>query len=114
MPYLLVKGAKLACDHMGPGQFKKAGQTFVRIGGEPVLVVGDPQGQGIFPCPNLGATIKPCTLTLVETTGDSEFIRIDGQSVCLDTVTGLTDGTPPGLVKYEVKEPGQRFVSGEC
>ena len=28
-----------------------------------------------------------------------------------DTVTGLTDGTPPGGVKYHVREPGQDFVA---
>jgi hypothetical protein len=38
-------------------------------------------------------------------------VRIDGRRVCLDTVTGLTDGTPPGTIKYEVRSPGQDLVS---
>ncbi len=42
--------------------------------------------------------------------GYSEWLRIGGKRVCLDTVTGLTDGTPPGTVKYEVRDPGQRLV----
>jgi hypothetical protein len=31
--------------------------------------------------------------------------------VCLDTVTGLTDGTPPGIVTYKVRHAGQALVS---
>jgi hypothetical protein len=37
-------------------------------------------------------------------------LRIAGRRVCLETVTGLTDGTPPGTVKYLVRDPGQGFV----
>jgi hypothetical protein len=38
-------------------------------------------------------------------------VRIDGCAVCLDTVTGLTDGTPPGIVTYKVRSPGQTLVT---
>jgi hypothetical protein len=114
MPYLLVKDAKLECDHGGGKKVEQAGQGLVTIEGRPVLVEGDPRSKPIAGCPNLGATIKPCTSTLKETKGDSEFIRIEDKPVCLDTVTGLTDGTPPGMVNYRVKDPGQKFVSGEC
>jgi hypothetical protein len=43
--------------------------------------------------------------------GYSSFVRINGRAVCLDTVTGFTDGTPPGVVKYIVRHPGQKFVN---
>jgi len=42
--------------------------------------------------------------------GYSDWIRVDGKRICLDTITGLTDGTPPGTVKYKVNEPGQPFI----
>jgi len=113
MPYLLVVGAKLACDHGGTSRVNEAGQTFVSIGGDLVLVEDDPGGETIGGCPNVGATIKPCIFTLKETDGDSEFIRIDKKPVCLDKVVGPTDGTPPGMVKYRVRSPGQKFVSEE-
>ena len=32
--------------------------------------------------------------------------------LCLDTVVGKTDGTPPGVVIYHVRQPGQDFVEG--
>jgi len=37
--------------------------------------------------------------------GYSDFISIDGKHVTLDSLSGLTDGTPPGIVKYKVNDP---------
>jgi hypothetical protein len=85
----------------------------VTVQGRPVLVRADPEGRPIAGCPNIGPTIKPCTTTLAVQKGYSDFIRIDGRPVCLDSVTGLTDGTPPGVVKYKVNVPGQTWVGGE-
>ena len=113
MLYLLVEGAELACDHGGATTIERAGQALVRIEGKRVLVRDDPKGEKIRGCPNVGATIKPCTITLPETRGDSTLVRIERNPVCLDTVEGLTDGTPPGVVKYRVRRPGQEFVSEE-
>ena len=71
---------------------------------------GNPQGRDISMCPNIGINIKPCNKTLPVTKGYSTFIKIAGKAVCLDTVEGFTDGTPPGAVKYNVRRPGQTFV----
>ena len=60
----------------------------------------------------LALTIKPCTTTLKVTVGYSTFLKIDGHAVALDTVMGLTDGTPPGVVKYKVRLAGQALVAG--
>jgi hypothetical protein len=43
--------------------------------------------------------------------GYSDFVRIGGRKVCLRNIEGLTDGTPPGLVKYIVQSPGQTLVN---
>ena len=45
------------------------------------------------------------------TVGYSTFLKIDGHKICLDTVRGLTDGTPPGVVEYKVRIPGQGLVA---
>ncbi|GHO58439.1 hypothetical protein [Ktedonobacter robiniae] len=86
-------------------------QDLVTIEQRKVLVENDPEGRLITGCPNIGATIKPCTRTLNVEVGYSDFLRIHGQRICLDTVTGLTDGTPPGVVKYTVRDPGQQLVT---
>lgn len=109
---LLTLEAKLVCKHItGVIQFLAHHQDFVRIAGHPVLVENDPQAKLITGCANMGMTIKPCQLTVNVESGYSGFIRIQGRKVCLDTITGLTDGTPPGSVRYIVQSPGQNFVS---
>ena len=106
----LTDKALLVCKHELGKVKNKPTQGLVSVEQSPVLVDNDPEGCSISSCPNIGATIKPCTSTYKVDEGYSDFIRIDGQRVCLDTVTGLTNGTPPGTVKYIVRQPGQDLV----
>jgi hypothetical protein len=106
---VLTEDAGLFCKH-GPGKVSIiATQEFVTIDGRKVLVETDPEGRPISGCPNV-VPFKPCLTTLVVDKGYSEFIRVENRRLCLDTVTGFTDGTPPGVVKYEVRYAGQKFV----
>ena len=107
---ILTQDALLVCNHeLGTVQIRPS-QEWVTVNGRAVLVDNDPEGRPITGCPNVGATIKPCLRTLRVQSGYSDWVRIDGQRVCLDTVTGLTDGTPPGTVQYKVRQPGQDLV----
>ena len=108
---LLTEDAVLICNHVLGTVDVPPTQELVTIEGRRVLVEVDPEGRPISSCPNVGATIKPCTTTLPVQKGYSEWIRIEGKRVCLDTVTGLTDGTPPGTVHYRVLKPGQDLVT---
>lgn len=108
---LLTENAVLVCKHELGTVINHPTQNLLTIGHRRVLVDSDPEGRTIVACPNIGATIKPCTLTLKVEVGYSDFVRADGKRVCLDTVTGLTDGTPPGTIKYVVRTPGQNLVS---
>ncbi len=106
----LTEDAILNCKHeMGLVHLAPV-QSLVTIEQRRVLVESDPEGRPITGCPNISATIKPCTRTLKVEAGYSDFLRVDGRRVCLETVTGLTDGTPPGIVKYIVRLPGQSLV----
>lgn len=107
---LLTEDAVLTCKHELGRVAVVATQQWVSVEGRHLLVEGDPEGRPIAGCPNIGATIKPCLLTLKVVDGYSDWIRVDGRRVCRETVTGLTDGTPPGVVKYEVKSAGQWLV----
>jgi len=108
----LTEDAKVVCQHeLGIVQNVPT-QNWLTIGQRRVLVEIDPEGKTIKGCPNMGVGIRPCVTTLKVTAGYSEFLRVDGHRICLDTVTGLTDGTPPGLVKYKVNNAGQQFVGG--
>jgi hypothetical protein len=107
---LLTEDALVVCTHeLGIVKIITS-QSLVTIRGRKVLVEIDPQGRAIAGCPNVGPGIKACLTTLVVKQGYSDLLRIDGRRVCLDTVTGLTDGTPPGTVKYKVNNPGQKLV----
>jgi hypothetical protein len=108
--YILIEDALVVCTHEVGIVKIEAGQALVTIGGRKVLVEIDPQGRPISGCPNVGPGIKACLTTLVVKEGYSDLLRIDGKRVCLDTVTGFTDGTPPGIVKYKVNKPGQNLV----
>lgn len=114
MVLLLTRDAYFLCEHDGRAD-PKARQSYVRIDGAPVLVHGDPVGRPIAMCPNYNppAGMKPCTTTLKVLQGYSSFIRISGRPVCLSGVEGLTDGTPPGVVRYRVQRSGQGWVRGE-
>jgi len=107
---LLTSAAVLCCDHVSGLVGIVPTQDWVRVGGVPLLVRDNPEQRPIVGCPNYGATIKPCLTTLAVQAGYSTFVRIGGRQACLDTVTGLTDGTPPGIVKYAVRNPGQQLV----
>lgn len=106
----LTEDAVLVCDHELGIVGISATQDLVTVNGRRVLVAVDPESRPIVGCPNVGPTIKPCTSTLPVQQGYSDLIRIQGRRVCLDPVTGLTDGTPPGTVKYHVRNAGQALV----
>ena len=109
----LTVDAKITCKHITGVVQLCTPQNLVFVKGRRVLVANDPQAKRISGCANYGATIKPCTLTLKVDKGYSSFIHINGRAVCLDNLTGLTDGTPPGTVQSVVRNPGQHFVEGQ-
>lgn len=107
---LLTEDADLRCAHEMGKVAVAAGQNWVCIGERAVLIEPDPVARTISGCPNYGPTIKPCLTTLAVQRGYSDLVRIDGHRVCLESVEGLTDGTPPGTVLYNVHNSGQRLV----
>lgn len=106
----LTLDATIVCAHELGNIRNVASQSFVTIAGRPVLVATDPEGRSIVGCPNIGAAIRPCLTTLAVKSGYSAWITIQHHSVSLDTLSGLTDGTPPATVLYKVRHPGQAFV----
>lgn len=108
--YWLTEDAKLVCEHEAGTVAIDATQDLVCVDGRRVLVETYPVGRKISRCPFTAPGQKPCMLTLAVAEGYSPRITIDGNRVCLDTVTGLTDGTPYGTFHYFVRRPGQSLV----
>ena len=105
----LTVRAVLQCDHDGKVTLQNR-QSWVRVQAQPLLVDDDPEGRAIVACPNFGPLIKPCVTTLAVRAGYSTFVRIGKRSVCLDSIEGFTDGTPPGIVTYTVRQAGQSLI----
>jgi hypothetical protein len=110
---LLTVDARVLCPH-GAAVQNRASQSFATVAGRALLIQPDPEGRDINGCTNRMPMqgLNPCTTTLPVQQGYSTFIRIAAKPVCLDTVWGLTNGTPPGTFRYTVADPGQAFVSG--
>lgn len=109
--YWLTENAVLLCSHKLGVVSNTTTQHFVTIKHRRVLIESNPLNRPIGGCPNAGPTIKPCTSTVAVKEGYSRFIRIRGRRVCLSSISGMTDGTPPGNT-FSVNHPGQRLVRG--
>lgn len=107
---LLTDKAQLVCAHEIGRVGLEPSQDLVYVEGQAVLVDDDPEGRPIRFCPSYGVGIKPCQRTLKVRAGYSDLLRVGGRRVALDTVRGLTDGTPPGVVEYLVRQPGQDLL----
>lgn len=105
----MTEDATVVCDHqLGNVTGFSPAQSWVTVMKRRVLVEPDPVGRTIKGCPNLPPMGKPCTNTMAVAKGYSRLIRIDGHRVCLDAVTGLTNGVAP--VMYTVRAPAQELV----
>ncbi len=106
---VLTSNGKLKCLHqLGVADCRSNSQSWVRVGGHPVLVGNDPAGR------SFGTAGPPCSIptlmclgTLVPMAGHSSFVRIGGTPVCLDTIVGLNQ---PSGFGYFVQDPGQTLV----
>lgn len=109
---VLTEDARLFCKHSPGGRVQiEPTQDLVTIRQRKVLVEKNPERRPIGGCPLPPGGQHPCSLTLNVEAGYSEWIRIEGRPICLDTITGVTDGDPIGTILYVVRDPGQQFVS---
>ncbi|HEY7199040.1 MAG TPA: hypothetical protein VIC57_02455 [Candidatus Dormibacteraeota bacterium] len=111
---VLTERALIVCDHELGRVHQAVRQSLVRVDGERMLVDDDPERRPIRGCPNTNPLvgILPCRHTLRVQAGYSDLLRIDGHRICLDPVTGRTDGVP-AIFHYLVRDPGQRLVESD-
>ena len=111
---IMTEDNLIRCPHPpGNGSIQPT-QKLVHVDGRRVLVEPNPIGTKIKTCPNTAIPNVPCTATLTaKTVSYSGLLHIGGKRVCLDAVTGLTNGSPPGTVLYTVANPGQALVASD-
>lgn len=111
MSNVLTEASVITCPHGGTVK-AVASQNALKVDGQRALLQADLMGAPISLCtipldPVTGT--KPCQLVTSVTAGMAMQMRVNGQSVMLDTATGLTDGIPkpPVPVFWTVQSAGQ-------
>jgi hypothetical protein len=107
-PLAITEDARLECEHGGVLD-NAPSQDILRIDGRRVLVAKDPEGRHIHNCPFITPSTRPCITSLMVGTGYSTLVAVHGHQVCLASLSGVTDGTPPGA-QYNVRAPGELYV----
>jgi len=109
MPPVVTINATVICSHGGRVMLLPK-QVQVQIQGGSVLCEGDLSGAPIVGCAQPPSpSTKPCTLVVSTLPGSSApTVTVLGRPVLLATLTGLTDGVPPGTIT--VVSPGQTTV----
>lgn len=109
MGLVVTTNAKIICAHGGQVTLAPR-QTTVTIQGGAVLRETDLMGAPILGCaqpPSPGT--KPCTTVIsVLPGGSAPKVAAGGMPVHLDSLSGMTDGVPPGTIS--VISPGQTTV----
>ncbi len=109
MAFVTTTNARIVCAHGGQVTLVPR-QSTVTIQGAPVLRETDIMGAPIVGCaqpPSVSS--KPCTTVVtVMPGGSAPTVTAVGMPVHLDTLTGMTDGVPPGTVM--VVSAGQATV----
>jgi hypothetical protein len=105
MPAIVTTNAMIMCPHGGQVTLVPR-QTQVVVQGGPALCEPDLIGAAIVGCTQPASPgSKPCTFVVSTLPGSSSpQITVGGRPVYLDTLTGMTDGVPPGIIT--VVNPG--------
>ena len=109
MPQIVTANAVIACPHQGQVELIP-GQEKVVIEGGPILCEPDLIGAAILGCTQPASpSSKPCTQVVSIMPGStSAKVTAAGRPVYLSTLSGMTDGVPPGIVS--VSDAGQTSV----
>jgi hypothetical protein len=112
MPAALTTASTLQCVHGGTVT-ATASSSALTVGGSPVLVQADLATATITNCPNTNASAGqvPCVAITSVATGASTTLTVAGQPAMLATASGLTNGSPPLPVMWQVVSAGQTLLS---
>lgn len=105
MPFVLTASSTVLCGVLTPvpthgGTVTVMPSPKLLVQGSGVLVETSLTGVATGTCTNVPPpqTKKPCTGVTAIITGRSLKLTVGGSPVLLDTLTGTTDGVPPGTL----------------
>jgi hypothetical protein len=111
MPAIVNSNAAIMCPHGGRVMIVPR-QSQILVQGGPALCEPDLVGAPIVGCAQAPSpTTKPCTTVISTLPGSSSpRVLVGGRPVYLSTLSGLTDGVPPGVI--QVVDPGSTVNAG--
>jgi hypothetical protein len=111
VPPIVTSNAVIMCAHGGQVTLIPK-QTQVTIQGGAVLCEPDLMGSPIIGCAQPPSpSTKPCTMVVSTLPGSTSLkVMVGGRPAYVATLSGLTDGVPPGAIM--VTSPGQTVVQG--
>jgi hypothetical protein len=99
MSKALTTASDVECGHQGAVQVSSSAK--LTIGGNAVLIASGVVGSSVAHCATpASSTTSPCmTVLSVLPTSLAQKLTVGGLPVVLDTLSGLTDGKPPGSLQ---------------
>jgi hypothetical protein len=97
MPGVLTTASEVKCANSGKAQ--TSGQSKLKVSGSPVLTLPGIVGKTISGCTIVDSTPNATVQckSVVSASGTASKLKVNGAPVALDTLTGLSQGTPPAL-----------------
>jgi hypothetical protein len=97
MAGVLTTASDVKCANSGKAQ--TSGQSKLKVSGSPVLVLTGIVGKTIGGCTIVDSTPNGTVQckSVVSASGTASKLKVSGAPVALDTLTGLSQGTPPAL-----------------
>lgn len=100
MAKVLTSGSQVQCGHQG--NILLTPSPKLKVAGNPVITQVGPPVAGCTTPVTPGGN-KPC-VTASPVGGQAVKLKVGGSPAMLDTVSGITDGVPPGTVTPSAKQ----------
>lgn len=100
MPNVLTTSSTITCPHSG--SVNVMGEEKLKIKGSKGLIKSGIEMKDINGCLNENSTSPPitkCSRVQMGTSGEATKLKVRGNPVILDTLTGMTDGKVSGVVQ---------------
>lgn len=101
MASVLIQNSSVTCGHQGTVETSSSAK--LKVNGQPVLLKNSINQKSVTTgscstVPDESKGITKCETVVSVTAGEATKLKVGGQGVMLDTLSGTTDGNPIGNV----------------
>lgn len=95
MAFVLTTGSDVHCP--SSGKVATSGQAKLKVSGSPVLRLDGINGKGVSGCTIADSSSTKQCKSVTSASGAAAKLKVAGAGVALDSLSGGTDGSTPGL-----------------